>query len=741
MPLSIPCPKCQTAIDPGVKPAEGQHLQCPKCGLEVAMESGKAIPVAVPSIPEAVPVIPVAIPMAAAAPVPAPAWVGAAEPRHAAASVPSPAKHAVLHVESTPARPAPCAAAFVAPPASKPVKQVDKKEERHASPDKEHKRKHHHRSHRHEKHQRHDPAPQPAHSEGDNLDFVGQSNGIVTKPKLRPPSRIATLARRAVRVGLFLCLLGVVGGAGTVGYFLLVKYGVIGGRSASHPSDVAKNEGDGNGAAAEESGPQNAVNPGTGNEDPLAFIPGDANLIIGFNGADLITNPTLKPLVDHVLVEAGMLKLLANCKTQTGLELKDLFSTVLIAMKARSDLIHLESTTLVLQSSVAFDQKRLGRWVSAKAARQINEKFYYDQHRDLPWVKTVYMPSDRILVLSDIAAKEWAILFDADGSTPAAPPDTLGLIRPLEKNPAWAVMSFDLKTKEEIKAGKGPAQIMALLLANDVMPTVQKVLPEAKGMTLRASLVNNQLGIALGVSCANDPHAVELKNMLHASWARNKPIKSKKLADTLVLEAEERQQIVNGLTASLQIDQKQNLVEASLSVSQEPFRKLLKDGALAFQNQAEETLGLIVGDLGLPPPPEKSVELSADEKVILERVNQFRNDGFQLQPMKPHARLMALARAHAANMAKQGKAEDDLDGKDTVIRVKDIGYKFGLNKLDFNLAAGEKLTAKEAADKMLKNPAKQGLHFVEYTDTGIGLAKNDATGQVYYYQIFAMPEK
>src|SRR5262249_1173142 len=161
-----------------------------------------------------------------------------------------------------------------------------------------------------------------------------------------------------------------------------------------------------------ESGPQNAVNPGTGNEDPLAYIPGDANLIVGVNGAELITNPTLKPLVDHVLVEAGMLKLLANCKTQTGLELKDLFSIVIIAMKSRSDLSQLESTTLVLQSSVAFHQKKLGRWASAKPARQTKEKFYYEQHRDLPWVKTAYMPSDRILVLSDLPAHQWEILFD-----------------------------------------------------------------------------------------------------------------------------------------------------------------------------------------------------------------------------------------------------------------------------------------------------------------------------------------
>src|SRR5262249_39693252 len=159
-----------------------------------------------------------------------------AEAKHAVpqiASAPAKhAKHAVLHVEPTPAKAV--AAAVVAPPAPKLVKQADKHhgaqcDEGHASPDKEHKRKHHHRSHRHNTPRHTRPRPRP-HTDANTSISPGRKMAPPPSPNVPPPSRIAPLARRAVRVGLFFCLLGVIGAAGTGGYFLFVKYGVIGGR-------------------------------------------------------------------------------------------------------------------------------------------------------------------------------------------------------------------------------------------------------------------------------------------------------------------------------------------------------------------------------------------------------------------------------------------------------------------------------------------------------------------------------
>src|SRR5262249_49540217 len=152
------------------------------------------------------------------------------------------------------------------------------------------------------------------------------------------------------------------------------------------------------------------------------------------------------------------------------------------------------------------------------------------------------------------------------------------------------------------------------------------------------------------------------------------------------------------------------VVEASLKASLDPFRKLLKDGPIAFQSHADDVMNEIRPDLGLPAPAEKPVELTADEKLLLNLTNQARSDLFQKAAMKPHAKLMEIAREHAANMAKQNKAADDLDGKDTVIRVKDTDYKFKKG-LDFTLIAGENLSVKEAVQKMMKAPGKEDIHF------------------------------
>src|SRR5262249_2235732 len=121
--------------------------------------------------------------------------------------------------------------------------------------------------------------------------------------------------------------------------------------------------------------------------------------------------------------------------------------------------------------------------------------------------------------------------------------------------------------------------------------------------------------------------------------------------------------------------------------------------------------------------------------------NDFRKKEQQLPPLKPNARLMAVARMHAANMAKENKADDDVDGKDTVIRVKDIGYKFKKEKLDFHLIGGENLKPDQAFAMWKNGVAKQEILLGDFDETGIGIAKNADKGTVFYYQIYASPDK
>src|SRR5437016_589627 len=70
-----------------------------------------------------------------------------------------------------------------------------------------------------------------------------------------------------------------------------------------------------------------------------------------------------------------------------------------------------------------------------------------------------------------------------------------------------------------------------------------------------------------------------------------------------------------------------------------------------------------------------AVELSTTEKRLLELTNAERAKK-ELPALKPAPLLFKVARAHAKNMAKQGKMEHELDGKSPTDRLRDADYKF-----------------------------------------------------------------
>src|SRR5882724_5331883 len=72
---------------------------------------------------------------------------------------------------------------------------------------------------------------------------------------------------------------------------------------------------------------------------------------------------------------------------------------------------------------------------------------------------------------------------------------------------------------------------------------------------------------------------------------------------------------------------------------------------------------------------EPKFKLSEDEQKLLDMTNAERKKK-DLPPLKANPTLFQVARAHAANMAKQGKMEHILDGKNPYERIKTAGYKY-----------------------------------------------------------------
>ncbi len=195
--------------------------------------------------------------------------------------------------------------------------------------------------------------------------------------------------------------------------------------------------------------------------------------------------------------------------------------------------------------------------------------------------------------------------------------------------------------------------------------------------------------------------------------------------------------MVNGLAESLQFVQQDTLVEVNTKTTFDLLKPFIQDGPDAFVNQFFELASLVTNELKMNLLPERAVVLTNDEKAFLDKMNEVRKNA-QATPYKPNAKLMEVARAYAAKMAKEEKLDDDVDGKNTDTRVKDVGYRF--KKLKSNLDAGEKLEPAKMVEMWVQDELRKGLVLGEFAETGVGIAKGES-GKVYYYQIYSDPDR
>jgi uncharacterized protein YkwD len=132
------------------------------------------------------------------------------------------------------------------------------------------------------------------------------------------------------------------------------------------------------------------------------------------------------------------------------------------------------------------------------------------------------------------------------------------------------------------------------------------------------------------------------------------------------------------------------------------------------------------------------VKATADEQKLLQLTNQERKKA-RLPPLKMNLTLVAVARAHSANMARQGKMEHVLDGKAPNRRVTEGGYRWA--SVAENIATGEGWDLEDVMkDWMSSKIHRDNILARKFTEIGIGIA-DDGKGNVYFTQVFARPKK
>jgi hypothetical protein len=190
-------------------------------------------------------------------------------------------------------------------------------------------------------------------------------------------------------------------------------------------------------------------NSGTGQEDPLAYVPAESTLVIGINLGELPDQPAWRELFEKVLRSFNQnMGFLNDCKTNTGVELSELFEQTILALKL--DGLNRDETphaTLIAHSRTPFNQNKVRdseedmfpQFAESKSGRV----YYYERNvNHLQDLNYLFMPSDRVLILSNLPQYEFEPLAEGNGTEPLLSAERATLIRSLQKNALWAVLPF-----------------------------------------------------------------------------------------------------------------------------------------------------------------------------------------------------------------------------------------------------------------------------------------------------------
>jgi hypothetical protein len=290
------------------------------------------------------------------------------------------------------------------------------------------------------------------------------------------------------------------------------------------------------------------VNSGSGNEDPLAFVPAKSEVIEGTDGATLLADSALGPPVEKALrdqLQAG--DFLERLTKETGLSLPELFAQTVVGtdLDTLTNFAQgadglppppapdkppppgkmalpplpkperpLRNMTVILRPSRPFGQKKVVAACNNATHQKAHGKSYYDIKEGE--LRTLFMPSDRTLILSAQSGAQLDALFAADGTTPLLSPDAVALARTVDKSSYWGVILFEGKTRTNLDdwLRKNPPP-------KEWQPLVEPI-AKGKGVALWATLQGDQVSLGVNAACADAASASQVVHEAEKTWNQNK---------------------------------------------------------------------------------------------------------------------------------------------------------------------------------------------------------------------------
>ena len=260
-------------------------------------------------------------------------------------------------------------------------------------------------------------------------------------------------------------------------------------------------------------------NTGTGLEDPLAYVPADSSLIVGINLGQFADQPEWREQIEKGIRKLNISPgLLDDCKKSTGVEFAELLDQVILAYKLDGlNPNEPPHTTLIARSKIPFDQNKIRDAEPEMYPDIVEGKFYYKRNvgqvLDLDYL---FMPSNRILVLSNLPQYDFEPLVEQDGTSPSLSGEMVKLIQALQSDPLWAAVPFSNSTRQNFRRD---SQMM--IKKTPEFAQLLETLAEAHAASARARCEEGKFSLTVEFICADESTAAKGETRLQSFWTEH----------------------------------------------------------------------------------------------------------------------------------------------------------------------------------------------------------------------------